>query len=149
MNGGSGVFRPAPDLPNQRGPADSATQSPGLRPTPLSIAGVPGEVSHQKVASCFPVASHSCVASPPTLLVLRLYSCASIVWAKDSLLFRKSGMIQEEGTGNTEVYVHRHLNESVHRVADTDTVTGRVWSLSPCPRPSHQRGPADSASNTS
>src|SRR6266566_5830162 len=28
-------------------------------------------------------------------------------------------------------------------------VTGRVWSLSPFPRPSKQRGPASSASNTS
>jgi hypothetical protein len=45
---------------NQRGPADSATPSPGwrLRPTPLSRAGVPGEVSRQRVASCFPIASH-------------------------------------------------------------------------------------------
>jgi hypothetical protein len=31
---------------------------PTARPTPLSIARVAGEVSHQKVASCFPVASH-------------------------------------------------------------------------------------------
>jgi hypothetical protein len=43
---------------NQRGPASSATQSPGLRPTPLSIAGVTGEVNRQQVASFFPVASH-------------------------------------------------------------------------------------------
>ena len=38
-------------LPKQRGPADSASS---ISP---SIAGVPGEVSHQQVASCFPVAS--------------------------------------------------------------------------------------------
>ena len=44
---------------NQRGPASSATQSPGLRPTLLSIAGVPGEVNRQQVACFFPVASHS------------------------------------------------------------------------------------------
>jgi hypothetical protein len=35
----------------QRGLAVSASNS-------LSIAGVPGEVSHQKVACCFPIASH-------------------------------------------------------------------------------------------
>src|SRR5438105_12062463 len=50
---------PCPRPPNQRRSASSATQSPGLRPTPLSIAGVPEEVSHQRVACFFPVASHS------------------------------------------------------------------------------------------
>ncbi len=44
---------------NQRGSVSSATQSPGLRPTLLSIAGVTGEVNRQKVACFFPVASHS------------------------------------------------------------------------------------------
>src|SRR3989440_10349308 len=33
--------------------------------------------------------------------------------------------------------------------ATKDEVKGRVWSLSPCPRPPNQRGPASSASNTS
>ena len=54
----SGVVRLAPDPPSSVDPPTAATQSPGLRPTPLSIAGVPGEVSRQQVASCFPVASH-------------------------------------------------------------------------------------------
>jgi hypothetical protein len=31
---------------------------PQSHPTPLSIAGVPGEVSRQRVASFFPIASH-------------------------------------------------------------------------------------------
>ncbi len=44
-----------PRLSHQRGPASGATQSPGLRPTPLSIARVPGEVSHQRVACFFPL----------------------------------------------------------------------------------------------
>jgi hypothetical protein len=54
----SGVVRLAPDPPSSVDPPTAATQSPGLRPTPLSIAGVAGEVSRQQVASCFPVASH-------------------------------------------------------------------------------------------
>jgi hypothetical protein len=66
------------------------------------------------------------------------------LWARGSLLFRKSGIIQEEGTGNREAYVHRHLDESVHRVTYTDTVTGSVWSRSPFPRFPKKRGPADS-----
>ncbi len=58
LEGASGVVRPAPDPLISVDPPTAATQSPGLRPTPLSIAGVAGEVSHQKVASFFPVASH-------------------------------------------------------------------------------------------
>ncbi len=56
LEGASGVFHHAPDPPNQRGPADSATQSPGLRPTLLSVAEVPGEVSRQQVTSFLPIA---------------------------------------------------------------------------------------------
>jgi hypothetical protein len=69
-------------------------------------------------------------------------------WARGSLLFRKSGIIQEEVTGNTVAYVHRNFGESAHLVSYKGEVTGSVWSLSPCPRPSNQRGPASSASNT-
>ncbi|HEY6408449.1 MAG TPA: hypothetical protein VIY29_13355 [Ktedonobacteraceae bacterium] len=43
--------------PNQCGPADSASNT-------LSIAGVLGEVSYQRVASCFPVTSHSWLVPP-------------------------------------------------------------------------------------
>jgi hypothetical protein len=50
---------------NQCGPASIATQSPRLRPPPLSIAGVMGEVSHQRVACFFPVASHSWMVLTP------------------------------------------------------------------------------------
>ena len=39
---------------NQCGPAWSATQSPGLRPTPTGILRVPGEVSRQQMACHFP-----------------------------------------------------------------------------------------------
>ncbi len=55
-------------------------------------------------------------------------------WARGWLVFRKSGMIQEELTGNTVAYVHRNLDESANLATYTDKVTGSVWSLSPCPR---------------
>src|SRR2546421_8465273 len=51
--GESGVSRHSPDPPKQRGPACSATQSPGLRPTPTSILRVPGEASRQQMACHF------------------------------------------------------------------------------------------------
>ena len=69
-------------------------------------------------------------------------------WAKGSLLFRKSGILQEEVTGNTVAYVHRNLDESANLVAYKGEVKGSVWSLSPFPRFPKQRGPASSASNT-
>ena len=69
-------------------------------------------------------------------------------WAKDSSLFRKSGIIQEEGTGNKVAYFHRNLHESVHLVAYKDKVTGSVWSLSLFPRSPNQHGPASSATQT-
>src|SRR5207237_1649638 len=51
--GESGVSRHSPDPRNQRGHAWSATQSPGLRPTAMSIRGIPGEVSLKQMVGYF------------------------------------------------------------------------------------------------
>ena len=55
---------------------------------------------------------------------------------------------KDEVKGHTVAFVHRNLDKLAHRVAYKDTVTGSVWSLSPCPRSPKQRGPASSASHT-
>jgi hypothetical protein len=43
----------------------------------------------------------------------------------------------------------RFVNGQLICYPNKGEVKGRVWRLSPCPRPSKQRGPASSASNTS
>jgi len=52
VTGASGVFCSVPDPPISVDP-------PRVHPTPFSIWRVPAEVSRQRVASFFPVASHS------------------------------------------------------------------------------------------
>src|SRR5947209_5965143 len=52
--GESGVSRHSPDPRNQCGPAWSATQSPGLRPTARSIREIPGEVTLHQRTGHFP-----------------------------------------------------------------------------------------------
>src|SRR5437588_12833237 len=52
--GESGVSRHSPDPRNQRGPAWSATQSPGLRPTARSRLGTSREDSVHRMACYFP-----------------------------------------------------------------------------------------------